>query len=151
MSVQVFNKEKAQQRRKEVQVCLPTSHALRLSAMRISSIQPMFSCSRSLKANVTVCYFPVIAWCPRHLLNQPCVQEEMKRGYFDDFKDLKETQGRMIKPSEALSPASTSPQLPTIAVSLVPCSVYRQWLCLVHMPSALSFYSCDSDAYEKHA
>ena len=47
-------------------------------------------------------------------------QEEMKRGYFDDFKDLKETQGRMFAPSEALSPASTSPQLPTIAVRLGP-------------------------------
>lgn len=45
-------------------------------------------------------------------------QEEMKRGYFEDFKDLKETQGRMFEPSEALSPPSTSTQLPNIAVSL---------------------------------
>ncbi len=44
----------------------------------------------------------------------------MKRGYFDDFKDLKETQGRMFEPSEALMPASTSTQLPTIAVRLAP-------------------------------
>ncbi len=46
------------------------------------------------------------------------MQEEMKRGYFDDFKDLKETQGRMFEPSQALSPASTSQQVPTIAVRL---------------------------------
>jgi len=69
------------------------------------------------------------------------MQEEMKRGYFDDFKDLKETQGRMFKPSEALSPAGTSSQLPTIAVSLASCPVCCQWLCLVHMPSALSLSS----------
>jgi len=65
----------------------------------------------------------------------------MKRGYFDDFKDLKETQGRMFEPSKALSPASISSQLPTIAVSLNTCPVYCQWLCLVHMPSALSLFS----------
>lgn len=45
---QVFNKEKAQQRRKEVQVCLPTSRALRLSAVRNLSIRPMISYSRGL-------------------------------------------------------------------------------------------------------
>lgn len=53
-------------------------------------------------------------------------QEEMKRGYFDDFKDLKETQGRMFAPSEALSPASTSPQLPTIGVRLGPHQIICQ-------------------------
>lgn len=45
------------------------------------------------------------------------LQEEMKRGYFDDFKDLKETQGRMFQASEQLSPAGTSQQLPNMAVS----------------------------------
>ncbi|EIE20745.1 hypothetical protein COCSUDRAFT_57309 [Coccomyxa subellipsoidea C-169] len=40
----------------------------------------------------------------------------MKRGYFDDFKDLKETQGRMFQASEQLSPAGTSPHLPPMAV-----------------------------------
>lgn len=40
----------------------------------------------------------------------------MKRGYFDDFKDLKETQGRIFQPSEQLSPAGTSPHLPPLAV-----------------------------------
>ena len=45
----------------------------------------------------------------------------MKRGYFDDFKDLKETQGRMFQPSEQLSPPGTSPHLPALAV----CSVVR--------------------------
>lgn len=54
------------------------------------------------------------------------MQEEMKRGYFDDFKDLKETQGRMFAPSEALSPASTCPQLPTIAVRLRPHQIICQ-------------------------
>ena len=54
------------------------------------------------------------------------MQEEMKRGYFDDFKDLKETQGRMFAPSDALSPASTSPQLPTIAVRLGPQQIICQ-------------------------
>ncbi|BDA42262.1 hypothetical protein COCOBI_03-1490 [Coccomyxa sp. Obi] len=44
------------------------------------------------------------------------IQEEMKRGYFDDFKDLKETQGRMFQASEQLSPAGTSPHLPAMAV-----------------------------------
>ena len=44
----------------------------------------------------------------------------MKRGYFDDFKDLKDTQGRMFEPSGALSFASSSPQLPTIAVRPAP-------------------------------
>lgn len=50
----------------------------------------------------------------------------MKRGYFEDFKDLKETQGRMFEPSAALSPASTSAQLPNIAVRLAlrPCTLY---------------------------
>ena len=52
------------------------------------------------------------------------MQEEMKRGYFDDFKDLKETQGRMFEPSEALSVASSSPQLPTIAVRPAPHLLY---------------------------
>ena len=50
-------------------------------------------------------------------------QEEMKRGYFEDFKDLKETQGRMFEPSEALSPPSTSTQLPNIAVRLTTPSI----------------------------
>ena len=50
-------------------------------------------------------------------------QEEMKRGYFEDFKDLKETQGRMFEPSEALSPPSTSTQLPNVAVRLTTSSV----------------------------
>ncbi|CAK0787681.1 hypothetical protein CVIRNUC_010903 [Coccomyxa viridis] len=45
------------------------------------------------------------------------IKEEMKRGYFEDFKDLKETQGRMFEPSEALSPPSTSTQLPNIAAA----------------------------------
>ncbi|KAK9901658.1 hypothetical protein WJX75_007088 [Coccomyxa subellipsoidea] len=44
------------------------------------------------------------------------IQEEMKRGYFDDFKDLKETQGRMFQASEQLSPAETSSHLPPLAV-----------------------------------
>ena len=52
----------------------------------------------------------------------------MKRGYFDDFKDLKETQGRMFEPSEALLPASASTQLPTIAVRLALHLSY--WLCI---------------------
>lgn len=43
------------------------------------------------------------------------LQEEMKRGYFDDFKDLKETQGRLFEPSTALSPPETSPMLPISA------------------------------------
>ena len=50
-------------------------------------------------------------------------QEEMKRGYFEDFKDLKETQGRMFEPSEALSPPRTSTQLPNIAVRLIVSTV----------------------------
>lgn len=45
-----------------------------------------------------------------------CAQEEMKRGYFDDFKDLKETEGRMFQASEDLSSAGTSPHLPAMAV-----------------------------------
>ena len=41
----------------------------------------------------------------------------MKRGYFDDFKDLKETDGRMFEPSTSLLPPEASSQLPTMAVS----------------------------------
>ena len=57
-------------------------------------------------------------------------QEEMKRGYFEDFKDLKETQGRMFEPSEALSPPSISTQLPNIAVRLITpsCSLFTRQL-----------------------
>jgi hypothetical protein len=40
----------------------------------------------------------------------------MKRGYFDDFRDLKETQGRMFEASQRLIPASSSTLLPTMAV-----------------------------------
>ena len=40
----------------------------------------------------------------------------MKRGYFDDFKDLKETQGRLFEPSAGLSAPEASIQLPTMAV-----------------------------------
>jgi hypothetical protein len=40
----------------------------------------------------------------------------MKRGYFDDFKDLKETQGRLFEPSAALSAPEASAHLPTLAV-----------------------------------
>ena len=47
----------------------------------------------------------------------------MKRGYFEDFKDLKETQGRMFEPSAALSPPSSSTQLPNIAVRLTTSSL----------------------------
>ena len=52
--------------------------------------------------------------CPSR--NLSITQEEMKRGYFEDFKDLKETQGRMFEPSDSLSAPSTSTQLPNIAV-----------------------------------
>ena len=69
------------------------------------------------------------------------MQEEMKRGYFDDFKDLKETQGRMFAPSEALSPASTCPQLPTIAVRLRPSPDYLS--ASLHI-SSCTLSSCQS-------
>lgn len=67
------------------------------------------------------------------------MQEEMKRGYFDDFKDLKETQGRMFEPSEALLSASTAPQLPTIAVRPAPHLLY--W------GACLSCTWCGSSSY----
>ena len=38
-------------------------------------------------------------------------QEDMRRGYFDDFKDLRETGGKMFPASQQLSEADTSPQL----------------------------------------
>ncbi|KAK9831445.1 hypothetical protein WJX81_006027 [Elliptochloris bilobata] len=40
------------------------------------------------------------------------LQDEMRRGYFDDFTDLKETGGRMFPAAEGLAPAATAPTFP---------------------------------------
>ena len=40
----------------------------------------------------------------------------MKRGYFDDFTDLKETGGRMFPAAEGLAPAQSAPAFPSFAV-----------------------------------
>jgi hypothetical protein len=40
----------------------------------------------------------------------------MRRGYFDDFTDLKETGGRMFPPTEGLAPAESAPAFPAFAV-----------------------------------
>ena len=121
MYMQVFSKEKAQQRKKDVRVRLRlfspcNSHvAARCWPYPHHVTSPQHSC--------TACTSKQAA-CPvqpsDHAYRSDHSQEEMKRGYFDDFKDLKETQGRMFEPSEALSFASTSPQLPTIAVRPAP-------------------------------
>ena len=46
------------------------------------------------------------------------MQDEMRRGYFDDFTDLKETGGRMFPVAEGLAPASTAPAFPPFVVCL---------------------------------
>ena len=42
----------------------------------------------------------------------------MRRGYFDDFTDLKETGGRMFPVAEGLAPASTAPAFPVFVVCM---------------------------------
>ena len=44
----------------------------------------------------------------------------MRRGYFDDFTDLKETGGRMFPVAEGLAPASTAPAFPAFTVCAQP-------------------------------
>lgn len=42
----------------------------------------------------------------------------MRRGYFDDFTDLKETGGRTFPVSEGLVPAESAPAFPVFTVRL---------------------------------
>ena len=65
----------------------------------------------------SICTAELPCCCRGHHGGWCLLQEEMKRGYFDDFKDLKETQGRMFEPSTSLLPPEASAQLPTMAVS----------------------------------
>ena len=63
----------------------------------------------------------------------------MRRGYFDDFTDLKETGGRTFPVSEGLVPAESAPAFPVFTVRL------RLSAALEESPSErcfLSKYSC---------
>ena len=44
------------------------------------------------------------------------VQEEASRGYFDDFKELKDSKGKLFGASDTLLPAGSAALLPNVQV-----------------------------------
>ena len=50
------------------------------------------------------------------------VQEEMSRGYFDDFKQLRDTEGRVISAPDRVIAAQAAPPCPGFQVCLT-----RSW------------------------
>ena len=45
-------------------------------------------------------------------------QEDLQRGYWDDFKELRETKGKMFAAPDTLAPADAAPAFPS-------CTVWR--------------------------
>ena len=58
----------------------------------------------------------------------------MRRGYFDDFTDLKETGGRMFPVAEGLAPASAAPAFPAFVVCMSP-GVITPMPCRLQQPN----------------
>jgi mitochondrial ATPase complex subunit ATP10 len=48
------------------------------------------------------------------------LKEEMQRGYFDDFRDFRDKQGKAFEAPDKLTPASHSPPFPRLAVAVAP-------------------------------
>lgn len=122
--VQIFNKEKTAERKAKLRVINKPETVL--CSLPLSTMNARAEQGASVAAidhdppDVIKCWRAQIPKLDQRLT---VLQEDLQRGYFDDFKELRETEGRVFPPDSHSLLARDAISLPDLPVSSVPSSV----------------------------